>query len=127
MTKEQIEKLNKEYKELSTVFGSLSEKFKEIKGQPLDEKGNILVNDMMDNINAQIRYVHQRLDYLSNDLHNHFDAHLPKLTAGQLEKLLKAAGASDDFEVRKKVIYASVKSNNRNPVIEVAYSPPKTA
>lgn len=124
MTKDQLEKLNKEYKELSTVFGNLSEKFKEIKGQPFDEKSNILMNDMMDNINAQISYIHRRIDYLSDELYKHYDAHLPKLTAGQLEKLLKAAGASEDFEVRKKVIYANL---GRNPILEVSYSPPKTA
>lgn len=32
---------------------------------------------------------------------------LPKLTASQLEKLLKAAGAAEDFEISKKWISAS--------------------
>ena len=128
MTKEQIEKLNKEYKELFTVFGNLSEKFKEVKGQPFDEKGNVLMNDMMDNINAQISYVHRRIDGLSNELYNHYQGHIPKINSvEQLNRALKALGLDSEYDVAKRTIFASVKSNNRNSVIEIAYSPPKTA
>lgn len=120
MTKDQLEKLNKEYKELSTVFGNLSEKFKKTQGNMMGMEDNKLMYDLIEN-------VHKRIDSLANDLYNHTyssNIHLPPLTAGQLEKLLKNIGAENDYEIKKKIIYANL---GRNPILEVSYSPPKTA
>ena len=132
MTKEQIEKLNKEYKELSTIFGNLSEKFKEIKGNYTAEKAvdaaNI-IDDLVSNVSRRIDYIHQRIDSLSNDLYDHkYSGHIPPIkSVEQMNKALKSLGLDSEYDVAKRTIFASVKSNNRNPVIEVAYSPLKTA
>ena len=99
MTKDQIEKLNKELKELSTSFGQLSEKFKEAKGVDTEKENTMY--DMMGNI-------HTRIDRLANSFYEHSynaNIHLPPLTAGQLNKLLKNCGADDSYEVQKRKIY----------------------
>ena len=62
MTKDQIEKLKKELKELSTSFGQLSEKFKEAKG--VDTEKENMMYDMMGNI-------HTRIDRLANSFYEH--------------------------------------------------------
>lgn len=52
---------------------------------------------------------------IQSELDKHCSSgHLPKLTAGQLEKLIKVAGAENDFVVEKKTVWAG-----RNLVAEI--------
>lgn len=63
-----------------------------------------------------IQWLHDRINFLREDYYrlsdeiwkHKMDGHLPKLEgAGQMKKALKALGLDEDYEVQKKVIYAS--------------------
>lgn len=65
-----------------------------------------------------LKEIYKYMDYLSNsmyeymsklesNLYEHKDGHLPKLTAGQMEKLLESCGASGDYEIKKPTVYVS--------------------
>ena len=59
--------------------------------------------------NDRIRYVNDQMNSLWTSLYEHTSqGHLPKLAgAAQMEKALKALGLDGDYEVQKRVIYAS--------------------
>lgn len=61
-----------------------------------------------------ITYLEKRLWEVSSSNNDwqwkHQEGHLPKLQAGGIEKLLKAAGEDQNFSVQKKIIYAFDKS-----------------
>lgn len=82
-----------------------------------DEKKDDEFASVCSQLCSEINYLHGRIDrafeYVSenyNDfstrLYNHADGHIPKLSAGQIKKLLEAVGAQDDYEVIKKPVYA---------------------
>lgn len=71
-----------------------------------------------------ITYLEKRLWEISSSNNDwqwkHQEGHLPKLQAGGIEKLLKAAGEDKNFSVQKKIIYASDKSGV-TALVDVSY------
>lgn len=68
----------------------------------------------------EIREARNYISTLESAIYQHQENHMPKLTAGQMQKLLDSCGASDDFEIRKPNIYIS--SNNRGTTILASYN-----
>ena len=57
----------------------------------------------------RIDYVHERIDNIGQALANHSKGHLPPAkTASQMDSALKGLGWSDDYEIKKGVIYLEV-------------------
>jgi len=112
--KEQLEKLQ----ELRASILDIDKKYREIKGYG-DVSSNPCpaeVEDMMYRMLSDVwRYIENVNQSNSTAWDNHMagNTHLPKLTASQQEKLLKAAGAGDDFQVVKPQIYARASRNGR--------------
>lgn len=87
-----------------------------------DEEEYVVMEEFYDRIGAVVNLVYSMSDniwngfyQLSSQLDKHCcTGHLPALTAGQLEKLLKAAGAENDFQVEKKTVWAG-----RNLIAEI--------
>lgn len=60
--------------------------------------------------------MYSAIDRLYESQWKHEDGHLPKLTAGQTEKLFKMVGAENDYNVVKPTVYVSA-SRNKNSEI----------
>lgn len=56
-------------------------------------------------IDSEIRYMHERMDRVMQNYHSHKDGHLPKLTAGQIQRLLELIGAEGDFDIVRPTIW----------------------
>jgi hypothetical protein len=84
----------------------MSEGEKDGKEEELKSKFEALYN--------YISYLEKRMwensSYANEWQYKHQEGHLPKLQAGGIEKLLKAAGESENFDVIKRVVYASDKN-----------------
>lgn len=48
---------------------------------------------------------------LEGSMYEHGQNHLPKLTAGQMKKVLDMCGASEDYEIKKPALYMSSDRN----------------
>jgi hypothetical protein len=100
--KASIEKLDKNYRE-SRGYG-------ESTSSPSKDESADLMYSMIQGVYRYIDYVQGNM-YDWQDRHTSNSFHLPKLTPSQIEKLLKAAGAAEDFEVERKHIYAKANRN----------------
>jgi hypothetical protein len=59
---------------------------------------------------SYLRYLESQV-YGSNDrLYMHEEGHLPKLGGSAVKRLLDVAGVGEDYEVKRKTIYASDKN-----------------
>lgn len=106
---------NKELTEIKASIEILDKKYRESKGygevsvKPCDSETSDMLYSMIQGVYRYIDYVQSNI-YSWQDNHTKNLFHLPKLTASQAEKLLKAAGANEDFEVSRPIIFAR---NNR--------------
>jgi GTP-binding protein EngB required for normal cell division len=121
--------MNKELKELSEAFATLSNSFKELQSDMHTKEPDNKMNDMMNYMHQMVSNIHDRIDRVDNNhwqkMDNHMSAstHLPKLTASQHEKLLKSCGASEDYSVVKPSIYArATRQGNTEFVVDVTNS-----
>lgn len=120
--KEEKEKLLSELNKLKELK---AEKFEKYRAKKISQIAKAEMEEETEDEYVVIEEFYNKLDYVINlcyELTNstwraidelytrqyeHAAAgHLPKLTAGQLEKLLKAAGAENDFQVEKKTVLA---------------------
>jgi len=108
--KASIEKLDKNYRE-SKGYGECCDK-------PTPAETQDIMYSMIQGVYKYIDYVQSNF-YSYQDRHETNYTHLPKLTPSQTEKLLKAAGASEDFNVQKKIIWASDRNGVKNFVAEL--------
>ena len=116
--------MNKEEKtleELQSSVASLLKEYKElIGGAPSADVDNYVVKEKdknqenFDRMHSLIWQLHQNMaDYIGNlhgRLNDHIDSskHLPPISGpGQMAKAVKALGLSDDYDVKKRVIYAA--------------------
>lgn len=115
---------NKELTEIKASIEILDKKYRESKGygEYCDKPCPAEVEDVM---YQMISNVYRYIENISNDMYrlhdNHINnyTHLPKLTPSQTEKLLKAAGASEDFDVQKKIIWATDRNGIKNFTAEL--------
>ena len=105
-------------KHLSSLIASMKEdneknKLKLLKAEHSEEemiecmesmKKNMM--NMMESVYSTINSIYGELDSVYGNFAKHQTGHMPPLTAGQLNKIIKVAGAGDDYEVVKKYIYA---------------------
>lgn len=62
----------------------------------------------IEDLSYEVKYALAQMNYLYGALENHYDGHLPPIVgAGKLEKALKALGMDDDYEVKKRAIFAN--------------------
>lgn len=101
--KASIEKLDKEYR---TIKG-----YGECCDKPCPAEVQDILYSLLNNV---YRYIDSSISgiWRWQDDHVTNKTHLPKLSASQIENLLDAAGAEDDFEVQKPIIWASAKYNS---------------
>lgn len=103
------------------AFAALNDKLEKV-GKSLasmDEKEE--KHEKMEYLRAAVQDLYAYCQELSNrmyagenslysSINQHYEGHLPKLTVGQLKKLIAAAGAEEDYEVVKRAVYAKDKS-----------------
>lgn len=61
----------------------------------------------LSSLGSYLKYLEEAQYRMSESMYKHNDGHMPKLSAGAMKKLLKVCGMDEDYEVAKKVIYAS--------------------
>lgn len=132
---ENFDKIKEEIVKLQTSFADISKKYKENMADmsmpdkemnPKNGDMQKMMRDMMDNMDARMGYVWNAISSLEDRHYQHEKdfgqhkniGHLPKMTAGQLSKILKTCGMADDFEVEKPTIYASTNGRKLNFVAE---------
>jgi len=101
-----------ELKEIKANVEIIDKKYRESKGygESTDKPCAAETEDMM---YSMVQGIYRYIDYIEGNIYSWQDrhiensTHLPKLTPSQTEKLLKAAGASEDFDVQKKIIWSS--------------------
>jgi len=104
-------------KEIKASIEKINKQYRESKGYAAVDCSSPSVAETQDVMYQMINSVYRYIDsvqsnfYRWQEAHSENTTHLPKLTPSQLEKLLKAAGAAGDFEVMKKMAWAS--TNNR--------------
>ena len=110
----------KELQELRANVETLTQKYKEVKAQD----PNCPLGELEDLLFRLISGVHNRISYLEDGFYDwaydhQSNGHLPKiLGAGKMEKALDKLGLSDDYDVRKPVVYASI-SNGKGLTAEI--------
>jgi hypothetical protein len=87
--------------------------------EDVDEKIHSVVWSMADalmkEVQWQMNWINSEIDYLYTRFYRHEDGHLPSIKSpAQMEGALKALGINEDYEVKKKVIYASGKIQVNN-------------
>ena len=63
------------------------------------------------NMWSEMQYLNNYIKQLESRSYEHDQNHLPKLTAGQMQKILDMCGASEDYEIKKPSIYMSSDRN----------------
>lgn len=139
---ENFDKIQEEIIKLQTSYAAIQEKWKKIKADmPVnpakpaqdDDGDNPDMEDMMDmmkemndNMNARMGYVWNAISSLRDSHQQHHKnldqhmniGHMPKMTAGQLQKVLDKCGMAGDFNVEKPTIYASTNGRKLNFIAE---------
>jgi hypothetical protein len=100
--KANIAKIDKQYR--------ISKGYAEDCNSPTPAEQEDTMYQMLGSVYSYIDRIQSQM-YSWQDSHCSNYTHLPKLTPSQTENLLKAAGANKDFEVQKKIIWAS--TNNQ--------------
>ena len=110
---------NAEIEKLSQTFATLQSEFNAVKTELKASDVNTVtvdkmyqaINCMMSSVYSMIDNCHARIskmdDYYYKMLSEHYQGHLPKLTPSQLNAVLKTCGADEDYEVAKRMIFAS--------------------
>ena len=104
--------------ELSQTIGSLKEEVR----AAMDNMPSDPHKDMMEKVYRICDAIYSYVDNVASSLYKHTDpsSHIPPIKgAGQMNKVLKTLGMSDDYEVKPKIIYAS----KNNITIEAEYKP----
>ena len=109
-----MENINK-LKEIKASIEIFDKKYRESKGygectKPSSAEMEDVMYQMVSSVYKYVDYVQSNF-YSWQSYHTDNHTHLPKLTASQTEKLLKAAGASEDFDVAKPTIWARANTN----------------
>lgn len=115
---------NKELTEIKASIEILDKRYRESKGygeccdKPCPAEVEDVMYSMIQNVYRYIDTVQSNFwDYQNRHESNY--THLPKLSPSQIEKLLKAAGASEDFDVQKKIIWATDRNGVKNFTAEL--------
>ncbi len=59
-------------------------------------------------LNDRINYLREDLNYIRQELYNHYEGHIPKILGPTaMAKALKALGIDGDYQVQPRYIYAS--------------------
>jgi len=110
---------NKNYSESSELT--------QLKANLTKASPNYTIDDCMSMISSlgnYVSYLEKRIYEQDNAtwkyIGEHNNGHLPKLTPGGLEKLIKAAGEDSNYEVQKRIIWAN---HNKVSVANVTYIP----
>jgi hypothetical protein len=70
---------------------------------------------VLSRLKDEMKYVYEEIQWVYRELREHKEGHLPPInSASQMSKAVDALGLSDEYEVAKKVIYAS--DGGRPPV-----------
>lgn len=59
-------------------------------------------------LDQEVRYIYDSIRYLREELYDHKEGHLPKMSFDHLKRALETLGMDDEYELKKKVIYADV-------------------
>jgi len=74
----------------------------------IDEKIARCMEGMSSSINKELSWMNQRIDYLAKALYEHKEGHLPNpQTPSQMQTAIETLGMGEDYEVKKRTIYAS--------------------
>ena len=111
-------------KEIRANIEKIDKSYREIKGYgECCDTAKPCEAELKDQLYMMIQSVYRYIDYVSQNVYNwQYDhtknsTHLPKLSASQTEKLLKAAGAAEDFDVIKPSIFARANRNGNTEFI----------
>jgi hypothetical protein len=86
-----------------------------------DDMGEVAKDDKEEELKSKFEALYNYITYLEKRMwenssyanewqYKHQEGHLPKLQAGGIEKLLKAAGEDQNYSVQKRVVFASDKN-----------------
>ena len=106
-------------KELRETFAKLEEKYKQIQASPTPEEKSKQMEEWIYSMFSSLRSQMWKCEDAQYAHANDNSKHLPKLTPGQMQKLIDACGATDDYNVVKNNLYCSA---SKSPVLEVAYT-----
>jgi hypothetical protein len=74
----------------------------------VDEKMANAMDYMYRSMDRQCEYMNERIDRLARAFYEHTDKHLPNpQTPSQMQKAVTALGMGEDYEVKKRTIYAT--------------------